>query len=61
LIDNKWQWQVKQVESMEYTAVFPSKSSLDTFSKISKIVMSVHGIKVKFLKSTFDLDVIEVL
>jgi hypothetical protein len=46
---------------MEYTAVFPSKSSLDTFSKISKIVMSVHGIKVKFLKSTFDPDVIEVL
>jgi hypothetical protein len=27
--------KVKQVESMEYTAVFPNKSSLDTFSKIS--------------------------
>jgi hypothetical protein len=61
LIDNKWQWHAKQVGSMKYTVVFPNKNSLDTFSKISEIVMSVHGIKVRFLKSTLDPDATEVL
>jgi hypothetical protein len=42
-------------------AVFPDKGSLDTFSKISKIVMSVHGIKVKFIKSNVDPEAAEIL
>jgi hypothetical protein len=34
-INKQWNWQVKQVDSKEYTIVFPDKGSLDTFSKIS--------------------------
>jgi hypothetical protein len=61
LINNKWEWQVKQVEAKEYTVVFPDKNSLDTFLKISEILLSVHGIKVKILKSILDPNVVEVL
>jgi hypothetical protein len=61
LIDSKWKWQVKQVDTNEFTVVFPNKSSLGTFSKTSKMVMSLHGIKVKFLKSNNDPEAIEVL
>jgi hypothetical protein len=52
---------VKQVEAKEYTTVFPDKNSLDTFLKISEILLSVHGIKVKILKSILDPDAVEVL
>jgi hypothetical protein len=34
---------------------------LGTFSKISEILLSVHGLKVKILKSNLDPDVVEVL
>jgi hypothetical protein len=34
---------------------------LETFSKISEILMGVHGIKVKILKSNIDPDAVEVL
>jgi hypothetical protein len=52
LINNKWEWQVKQMEAREYTAIFPDKSTLETFFKFSEILLSVHGIKVKILKSS---------
>jgi hypothetical protein len=42
-------------------AVFTNKSSLETFFKISEILMSVHGIKVKILKTNFDLEASEML
>jgi hypothetical protein len=47
LINKKWNWQVKQVESNEFTVVFPDSGTLDTFSKISEILMSAHRIKIK--------------
>jgi hypothetical protein len=52
---------VKHVDNKEYTAIFPDKNSLDTFSKISEILMSIHGIKVKVLKSNVDPEAIELL
>jgi hypothetical protein len=60
-INKQSNWQVKQVDSKEYTIVFPDKGSLDTFSKISEIMLSIHGLKVKILKSNMDLDAVEVL
>jgi hypothetical protein len=45
----------------EYIVVFPDKGSLDTFSKISEILMGIHGIKVKIIKSNMDPDVVEIL
>jgi hypothetical protein len=41
--------------------VFPSKGSLETFSKISEILLSVHGIKIKIMKFCVDPDAVEVL
>jgi hypothetical protein len=31
LINKQWDWKVKQVDKNEYVAVFPNKSSLETF------------------------------
>jgi hypothetical protein len=45
----------------EYTTIFPDKATLDTFSKISEILMGIHGIKVKILKIEVDPDATEVL
>jgi hypothetical protein len=61
LINKKWNWQVKQVEAKEFTAVFPDSGTLDTFSKIFEILMSVHGLKVKIFKASFDPDAVEIL
>jgi hypothetical protein len=49
------------VQDKEYVAVFPDKSSLHTFSKISEILMSLHGIKVKIFKASIDPDAQEML
>jgi hypothetical protein len=46
---------------IEYTTIFPDKVSLETFSKISEILLSIHGIKIKILKSNIDPDAVEVL
>jgi hypothetical protein len=61
LINEQWDWQVRKVENKEYTTIFPDKVSLETFSKISEILLSIHGIKIKILKSNIDPDAVEVL
>jgi hypothetical protein len=61
LINNKWDWQVRHMDVNEFVIVFLDKGTLDTFSKISEILMSVHGIKVKILKSNMDPDAVEML
>jgi hypothetical protein len=61
LISNQWDWQVKQIQDKEYVVVFPDKSSLETFSKISEILLGVHGIKVKILKTNFNPEASEML
>jgi hypothetical protein len=61
LINSQWDWKVKQVQDKEYVDVFPDKSSLHTFSKISEILMSLHGIKVKIFKASIDPDAQEML
>jgi hypothetical protein len=49
------------VDKLEYIAMFPDNGSLETFSKISKIMMSLHRIKIKISKSVIDPEAIEVL
>jgi hypothetical protein len=61
LINKHWDWHVRQMDVNEYTTVFLVKNSLETFSKISEILMSVHGLKVKIMKSTMDPDACQVL
>jgi hypothetical protein len=60
-INSRWDWQVKQDDVKEYTGIFPNKNSLETFSKISEILMSIHGLKIKILESNLDLDASEFL
>jgi hypothetical protein len=49
------------MDKNEYVAMFPDKNSLETFAKISEILMSIHDIKVKILKTNLDPDASEVL
>jgi hypothetical protein len=49
------------MDVQEYIAVFPNKSSLNTFSKISEILMSFHGIKISILKSNLDPEATDIL
>jgi hypothetical protein len=50
---------VKQMDTNEFVVVFPDKSSFETFSKISEILMSIHGLKVRIMKSNMDPDAID--
>jgi hypothetical protein len=61
LINGQWEWQVRQVIGKEFTVVFPDKTSLDTFSKILEILLSIHGLKVKIMKSDLDPESTEIL
>jgi hypothetical protein len=61
LINSSLDWQVKQMEAKEYIVVFRDKNTLETFSKIYEILMSVQGIKVKFLNTNLDLEPDEIL
>jgi hypothetical protein len=61
VINRQWDWQVKQMDSNEFIVVFPDLNSIETFSKISKILMRIHGIKVKILKTNMDPEALEIL
>ncbi|TVU23471.1 hypothetical protein EJB05_25840, partial [Eragrostis curvula] len=61
LIDEKWDWQVRKIGEGEYMAVFPNKNSLDTFSKISELVLCLYGLKVTISKSNVDAEATAIL
>jgi hypothetical protein len=61
LINKQLDWKVRQLDVKEYSAIFPDKATLETFSKISDILMGIHGIKVKIMKSEMDPNASEVL
>lgn len=44
LINDKWDWRVKQPFDQEFLASFPSKDSLETFSKPKRIELAIHNI-----------------
>jgi hypothetical protein len=54
LINKEWDWHVKQVENKKFIAIFSDKNSLETFSKLSEVLMSIHGMKVEIIKSNVD-------
>jgi hypothetical protein len=49
------------MEKNEFIVVFPDKGCMVIFSKISEILMSVYGLKIKIIKSKLDPKAIEVL
>lgn len=54
LIDKKWDWQVRMINEGEFVACFPDKTTLDTFSRLSGLVLGIHNLKVKIVKSDID-------
>lgn len=42
LIDRKWNCQVKMISQKEYMAVFPTKQSLETFSKLFELRTTIY-------------------
>ncbi|RLN09096.1 hypothetical protein C2845_PM11G17100 [Panicum miliaceum] len=54
LVSEQWDFQVRKFTNSEFRVSFPDQSSLDTFSKISKIVLAIYGLKVKISKSSID-------
>jgi hypothetical protein len=56
LVREKWDFKVKQIHLQEYLVVFPDKSSLETFTRLSEFQMSLFGLKGKLEKTTRELD-----
>ncbi|CAN6302031.1 unnamed protein product [Urochloa humidicola] len=54
LIDEKWQWKVKQVAEKEFLTVFPNKQLLDAFSKSAGFKMALNNIWATVCPSTRD-------
>ena len=54
LVKAYWNLQVRQATRVEFRAIFPDQGSLETFSKLSKVVLAIHGLRVKISKSTID-------
>lgn len=54
LVDNKWNWRVKQIAEKEYMAIFPYKQILDAFSRSRGTELSQHKIMVIVSPSSMD-------
>ncbi|RLN42622.1 hypothetical protein C2845_PM01G37100 [Panicum miliaceum] len=57
LVDDKWDWRVKQVDSDNFLAVFPNKMILNTFSRSRSIELALNKISAKVTKSDDDHEV----
>lgn len=51
LIDNQWEWKVRQVAERDFIAIFPNKAILDTFSKSKRIELAIHNIVAQVSKA----------
>ena len=54
LVDEKWDFQVREMSKKDFRAVFSDQVSLDTFAKLTAVELSLHGLKVKISKSNID-------
>ncbi|CAO2142823.1 unnamed protein product [Urochloa humidicola] len=54
LIDDKWDWKVKQITAQRYLVEFPNKAMLTAFSKSNGIQLAVHKLSAKITKSTIE-------
>ena len=61
LIDNKWDWKVRQISDREFLAVFPNKTMLGAFSKSNGIKLALHNIFAKVSRSNLDSEASSVL
>lgn len=56
LIEKNWNWHVKQLSKSDFLVWFPNKATLDTFSRISGLMLGQHNLKVKISESDLDLE-----
>ncbi|CAL5084352.1 unnamed protein product [Urochloa decumbens] len=54
LVDDKWDWKVRQLSDQQYLVEFPNKMMLTTLSKSNGVHLAIHNIFVKITKSTVD-------
>lgn len=61
LVRENWDFKVKQIHLQEYLVVFPDKSSLETFTKLSEFQMSLYGLKGKIERTERDSETYSML
>lgn len=54
LVKESWDFQVRRIDRNEFLVVFPDKTSLDTFSRLTGFEMSLFGLKGKIVKAARD-------
>ncbi|CAO2189408.1 unnamed protein product [Urochloa humidicola] len=54
LIDDKWDWKVRQITDSQYLAEFPNKVMLTAFSKSKGVEFAAHNIFAKVMKSSVE-------
>jgi len=61
LVKEDWDYNVNKMDKQEYLVVFPEKTSLENFTRLSGFVMSLYGLKGKIEKSNIDPEASSVL
>ena len=51
LIDNKWEWTIREIAERDCIATFPNKNILETFSKSKRIELALHNIVAQVSKA----------
>jgi len=54
VVNDKWDFQVKQIFPNEFMIIFPDKGTLATFSKVTNFELPIHKLKVKISISKQD-------
>lgn len=61
LIQATWDWKVRKPSDSDFAVVFPSKATLDTWSKVRGVELALHSIKATVEKSKLDPEAASVL
>lgn len=61
LIQDNWDWNVRKLSDSDYAVVFPSKSIVETWSKVRGVELALHSIKATIEKSKLDPDASSIL
>lgn len=54
LVKADWDFRVRMMDKQEYLVIFPDKSSLDTFTRLSEFGISLYGLKGRLEKANID-------
>ena len=54
LVDEQWQWQVKQINNTKFSLVFPSKELLHMVTRGGRLVLPITGYRAQVSEATGD-------